>query len=227
MTKSTSLSVNRDGLTIVGEHWPGDGPVAVFLYAGVTDHRCWDQVVPLLTRSLSPVTYDRRGFGQTPVSPTPFSHVDDLCALLATVSDKPAWLVGSSTGGGLALDAALMAHELVASLVLIAPAVSGAPEFELDPDTSRIDQLLDEAIERGSLDEINRLETCLWLDGPAQPEGRVRDPVRSLALEMNEIALRNDVPEDAETSDSGAWDRIDDVRIPVTVACGFSTCPSS
>ena len=210
---------------MAGEHWPGVGPVAVFLHAGVTDRRCWDKVVPQLTQSLSPVTYDRRGFGQTPVSPAPFSHVDDLLALLAAVTDKPAWLVGSSMGGGLALDAALMAPELVAGLVLIAPAVSGGSEFELDPDTSRIDQLLDEAIERGSLDDVNRLETWLWLDGPGQPEGRVRDPVRSLALEMNEIILQNNVPENAGASGLDAWGRIGDVRVPVTVACGDLDVP--
>jgi pimeloyl-ACP methyl ester carboxylesterase len=225
VAKGTSLIVSRDGLALVGEHWPGPGPAVVFLHAGVTDSRCWGQVVPQLTESLSPVTYDRRGFGQTPVSPTPFSHIDDLFAVLAAVTDRPAWLVGSSMGGGLALDAALMAPELVAGLVLIAPAVGGAPEVELDPDTSRIDQLLDEAIERGGLDDVNRLETWLWLDGPGQREGRVRDPIRSLALEMNEIILRNDVPEDAGAIDSNAWGRIDDLRVPVTVACGDLDVP--
>jgi pimeloyl-ACP methyl ester carboxylesterase len=225
MADCTSFSVNRDGLAMAGEQWPGVGPVAVFLHAGVTDRRCWDQVVPQLTQSLSPVTYDRRGFGQTPVSPSPFSHVDDLLALLAVITDKPAWLVGSSMGGGLALDAALMAPELVAGLVLIAPAVSGDSEFELDPDTSRIDQLLDEAIDRGNLDDVNRLETWLWLDGPGQREGRVGNPVRSLALEMNDIILRNNIPEDAGASGLDAWGRIDEVRVPVIVACGDLDVP--
>jgi pimeloyl-ACP methyl ester carboxylesterase len=174
---------------------------------------------------VTPVTYDRRGFGETPLSPAPFSHVDDLLALLEAVAEKPAWLVGSSMGGGLALDAALMAPELVAGLVLIAPAVSGGSEFELDPDTSRFDRLLDDAIEKGDLEEINRLETWLWLDGPGQPEGRVGEPVRSLAIEMNEIILRNDVPEEAGASDMDAWARIDDVRVPAMVACGDLDVP--
>ncbi len=209
----------------MGERWRGTGPVAVFLHAGVTDRRCWNQVVGQLVQSVTPVTYDRRGFGQTPTSPAPFSHVDDLLALLEVVADEPAWLVGSSMGGGVALDAALTAPELVAGLVLIAPAVSGSSEFELDPDTSRLDRLLDDAIERASLEEINRLETWLWLDGPGQPEGRVGGPVRSLALEMNEVILRNDVPEEAGASGLDAWDRIDDVRVPAMVACGDLDVP--
>ena len=199
--------------------------MAVFLHAGVTDRRCWNQVVEQLVPSVTPVTYDRRGFGETPVSAATFSHVDDLLTLVDVVADRPVWLVGSSMGGGLALDAALVAPDLVAGLVLIAPAVSGGSEFELDPDTSRIDGLLDDAIERGDLEEINRLETWLWLDGPGQPEGRVGEPVRSLALEMNEIILRNDVPEEAGASGLDAWARIGDVRVPAVVACGDLDVP--
>ena len=225
MADSAPLGVNRDGLTLRGERWLSAGPAAVFLHAGVTDRRSWAQVVPQVVQSLSPVTYDRRGFGQTRVSPTPFSHVDDLIAVMAAVTDKPAWLVGSSMGGGLALDVALMAPELVAGLVLIAPAVSGDTEFEIDPDTAHLDQLLDEAIEQGNLAEVNRLETWLWLDGPGQPEGRVRDPIRSLATRMNEIILGNDVPEDAGASGLDALGRINDIRAPVTVACGEFDVP--
>ena len=225
MVDSAALNVNRDGLTLEGERWLGAGPITVFLHAGVTDRRSWEGVVPRLTQSLSPVTYDRRGFGQTLVSPTPFSHVDDLLAVLDAVTDAPAWLVGSSMGGGLALDAALTAPDLVAGLVLIAPAVSGDTEFDLDPDTARLDQLLDEAIEQGSLAEVNRLETWLWLDGPGQPEGRVRDPIRTLAIQMNEIILGNDAAEDAGASGLDAWGRINDVRVPVTVACGEFDVP--
>jgi pimeloyl-ACP methyl ester carboxylesterase len=174
VAKGTSLIVSRDGLALVGEHWPGPGPAAVFLHAGVTDSRCWGQVVPRLTHSLSPVTYDRRGFGQTPVSPTPFSHIDDLFAFLAAVTDKPAWLVGSSMGGGLALDAALMAPELVAGLVLIAPAVGGAPEFELDPDTSRIDRHV------GPLHRPTGTPWCAGHDQtPVPKHGRAGSPFRS------------------------------------------------
>lgn len=225
MTGGTPLNLDRDGLILAGERWPGTGPVAVFLHAGVSDRRSWNEVVPQLTECFSPVTYDRRGFGQTPASPTPFSHVDDLLALLRTVTDEPAWLVGSSMGGGVALDAALVAPELVAGLVLIAPAVSGNDGFELDPDTSRLDQLLDAAIEQGRIDEVNRLEMWLWLDGPGQAEGRVPDPVRSIAFEMNRTVLQKDAPEDAGANALETWSRIAEVRAPTIVACGTLDVP--
>ena len=86
MTDPGAFPVIRDGLSLAGERWPGDGPVVVFLHAGVTDRRSWDAVAPRLSGPLSPVTYDRRGFGRTPVSPLPFPHVDDLLAVLARVA---------------------------------------------------------------------------------------------------------------------------------------------
>ncbi len=166
------------------------------------------------------IAYDRRGFGETAPSTEAFSHVEDLLAVLDEVTDGTAWLVGSSAGGGVALDAAIAAPERVAGLVLLAPAISGAPEPELDADTARFDCLLDQAIEAGDLDEQNRLETWLWLDGPTQPEGRVDGPARSLLLDMNRILLGNAVPEEAGTSGIDAWSQLQRVSTPATVACG-------
>ena len=52
------------------------------------------------------------------------------------------------------------------------PSSEWRPGPDLDADTARFDRL-DQAIKTGDLDEQNRLATWLWLDGPAQPEGRV------------------------------------------------------
>ena len=55
------------------------------------------------------------------------------------------WLAGASAGGGLALDAALIAPDRVAGLVVMGTAVSSAPEPELDAATKRFELLLDKA----------------------------------------------------------------------------------
>ena len=142
------------------------------------------------------VAYDRRGYGRTGPSPAPFTHVDDLLAVLDQFTDGPAWLAGASAGGGLALDTALLAPERVAGLILIAPAVTGAPEPEIDPATQVLSDLLDAAYDANDAAEINRLETWIWLDGPAQPEGRVSGPARDLALDMNAVIMgRGDLEE--------------------------------
>lgn len=56
--------------------------------------------------------------------------------------------------------------------------------------------------------------------GPAQPEGRVSGPARALALDMNAIILRNRVQENAGANAVNAWNRLEEVHVPVTVACG-------
>jgi pimeloyl-ACP methyl ester carboxylesterase len=123
-------------------------------------------------------------------------------------------------GGGVALDAALVAPERVAGLVLLAPAVGGAPEPELDAELAFFDERITAAVAEGDVDELNRLETWLWLDGPAGPEGRVGGEPRALALAMNEVILGYDVSEDAGASGVDAWSRVPEVRVPTTVACG-------
>ncbi|HET8953242.1 MAG TPA: alpha/beta fold hydrolase, partial [Solirubrobacteraceae bacterium] len=121
------LEVHVAGTVLAGDRWSGQGPPIVFLHAGVCDRRSWREVGERLGRDA--VAYDRRGCGETPPAQAPFRHVDDLLAVLDVVSpDAPAWLVGSSMGGGVALDAALEAPARVAGLVLLAPAISGDPE---------------------------------------------------------------------------------------------------
>lgn len=215
----------RKGCDLAGERWPGGAPLVVLLHEGVSDRRGWRQVAELLAPRATVVAYDRRGYGESPVSTAPFTHVDDVLAVLDAEQARRAWLAGASAGGGLALDTALLAPDRVAGLVLIGPAVSGAPEPELDPDTQRFDVLLDAAIAAGDLAELNRLETWLWLDGPSQPEGRVGGAARALALDMNAIILRNGDREDEGGSGVDAWSRLDKVQVPVTVACGGLDVP--
>jgi len=218
---SERIVVSRPGCQLIGERWAGPGPVVVLLHEGVTDRRGWAEVALRLTGTATVVAYDRRGFGQSAPSAGAFSHVDDLLAVLDQVApDERAWLVGASAGGGLALDAALVAPDRVAGLVLIAPSISGSPEPEPDDSVRELGELWDAAEAAGDQAEINRLEIWLWLDGPRGPEGRVSGPLRDLALDMNEIILRNGVPETDGASEVDAWNRLGEVTAPATVACG-------
>jgi pimeloyl-ACP methyl ester carboxylesterase len=222
---SERFVIAREGCDLVGERWPGNAQLVVLLHQGVSDRRGWRQVAQRLAPQVTAVAYDRRGYGESAVSTAPFTHVSDLLAVLDRQEAGRAWLVGASAGGGLALDTALLAPGRVAGLVLLGTAVSGAPEPELDPDTQRFDTLLDAAIAAGNLDEVNRLETWLWLDGRSAPEGRVGGEARALALAMNAIILRNGAREGEGGSGVDAWRRLDEVQVPVTVACGELDVP--
>ncbi|HLH47616.1 MAG TPA: alpha/beta hydrolase, partial [Acidimicrobiales bacterium] len=65
----------------------------------------------------------------------------------------------------------------------------------------------------------------LWLDGPSQPEGRVTGPARELLAAMNSIVLANQVPESAGASGLDTWGRLEEIDVPVTVACGDLDVP--
>lgn len=125
----TPFAVDVPGGALAADRWPGAGPTVVLLHAGVADRRGWTEVAGhLAATGLDVVAYDRRGFGATPPGDAPFTHLDDLRAVLdATAGDRPAWLVGNSMGGALALDAALALPARVAGLVLLSPGVSGTP----------------------------------------------------------------------------------------------------
>src|SRR5436190_5508679 len=119
--RSERLEVAVADATLVGDRRPGGGTPIVLLHAGVCDRRSWGGVGERLAAAgWDVVAYDRRGYGDVPPSGAAFRHVDDLLAVLDAVSpDAPAWLIGSSMGGGLALDAALVAPDRVAGLVLL------------------------------------------------------------------------------------------------------------
>ena len=195
-----------DGCDLAGERWAGDaGPTVVLLHEGVADRRGWHQVAGRLASRMTVVAYDRRGYGESPVSTSEFTDAGDLRAVMDREKVDRAWLVGASAGGVLALDAALLMPERVAGLVLIGTAVRGAPEAELDETEQRFNAQFEAAIEAGDDAEINRLDTWFWLDGPSSPEGRVGGAARDLAIEMNAIIIGNDAPDGAGDNGVDAW----------------------
>lgn len=201
----------------------GDRPGLVLLHAGVADRRSWRPVMELL--EAPSLAFDRPGFGDTPACPG--DDVDDLGQVLDAVHRDAAVIVGNSQGGRVALDFALAAPERVAALVLIAPAVSGAPEIDWEAEVGRpfVDAIA-AAEAAGDVDAVNRLEALLWLDGPAGPEGRVSGATRHLFLAMNRIALLADPPTADEPPDTGsAFDRLGEIAAPVLVIVGTLDVP--
>src|SRR5258706_7511623 len=108
----------RAGCDLVGERWPGGAPLVVLLHEGVSDRRGWRQVAELLAAQVTVVAYDRRGYGESPASTAPFTHADDLLAVLDRAQAGQeragrAWLARGSARGGPALGNAPPAAEPV------------------------------------------------------------------------------------------------------------------
>lgn len=219
------LEIRTADAVLVVDHWMGDGAAVVLLHAGVCDRRSWREVGERLGEGGRPVvSYDRRGFGDVAPAERSFRHVDDLLTVIEAVSpDAPVWLVGSSMGGEVALDAALEAPERVAGLVLFAPAVGGDPEPDeatFNAATHGLGEAIDAAWTAGDVDACNRLEIHLWLDGPGEPEGRVSGTPRELALDMNRIVIANGESEADGASGLETASRLGEIAVPTLVACG-------
>lgn len=209
---------------LVGEQ-AGQGHPLIFLHAGVGDRRMWQHQMSEFCADHQVVAYDRRGFGETVTDNDTFSNVDDLQTVLDQLAISAATLIGCSQGGRIAIDFALAYPQRVHQLVLIAPAISGAPVPEILPDD--IEALLvalDEAEEADNLKRVNEIEAHLWLDGPTSPEGRVSGALRALFLDMNGIALA--MPElTQEVEPASAYDRLADLQPPTLVIWGSLDFP--
>ncbi|HZM29938.1 MAG TPA: alpha/beta hydrolase [Acidimicrobiales bacterium] len=200
-------------------------PGVLLLHAGVADRRGWGPLVGALAPRHRGVAYDRRGFGDTTYEPEPHSPIDDALAVMDAAGLGRVVAVGNSQGGRLALDLALIVPDRIIGLVLIGTAVRGAPiPGELSPLLAEIDRAIDDAEAVGDLDEVNRLEARLWLDGPEAAEGRVRGAARELFLDMNGRALTAADP-GREASLPPAWDLVGKVDVPVLVAVGELDLP--
>jgi pimeloyl-ACP methyl ester carboxylesterase len=210
----------RSGHAQLAAEVAGDGPPVVFLHAGVTDRRMWRGEMAALSATRRVIAYDRRGFGETKAPEGSFSHVDDLAAVLDGLAVRSPVLVGCSQGGRIAVDFVLSRPDAVAGLVLVAPAISGAPSpDEYPPEIAeRIDEL-EQAEEEHDLDLMNDLEAWFWLDGPTSAEGRVGGAVRTLFREMNGTALRHP-PVGDERPPPKAMSRLQQITLPTLVVWG-------
>jgi pimeloyl-ACP methyl ester carboxylesterase len=212
--------VITSGRAVLSARVSGAGsPDVLLIHAGVTDQRSWERVVDALPDRRC-LTYDARGFGHTTYEKEDgWSPVDDAVAVLRAYDAGQAVVVASSMGGRTALDLTLTHPELVSGLVLIGPAISGAPEPTYEPAVLAMDDEAEAAEAAGDVATLNRLEARLWLDGPAAPEGRVGGAARELFLHMNGRALAADDPGD-ERDDVGAWDRLAEIGVPTLILIG-------
>jgi len=197
----------------------GIGPSVVLLHAGIADSRMWESQFAPFSQWFTVMRYDMRGFGRTPPTQEPFSHRDDLAALLSHLGIERASLVGCSQGSKTALDFALDHPERVARLVLTSPAVSGF-QFDGLPPPQADD--LDAADEAGDLPLVNELEMQIWIDGPYRSSADVDPVMRALVAE---IALANEGIGEEVPAARPAAGRTGEVDAPVLVINGGLDTP--
>jgi 3-oxoadipate enol-lactonase len=103
----------------------GDGDPVVFIHGFGLDSDMWAPQWRVLAKTHRTIRYDLRGYGRSSLPRGPYSHVDDLLALMDFLKSRPAHLVGLSMGGRYALRIAQAAPTAVRSLTLADTALDG------------------------------------------------------------------------------------------------------
>jgi 3-oxoadipate enol-lactonase len=157
-------------------------PAVVLLHSGVADSRMWEAQRAVLEDRYAVLAPDLRGFGQRVHEPGPFSHVDDVLALLDAHDLERAALVGASFGGRVALETATAAPERVSALVLLCAAAPLLPRTE---EVEAFAEEEDRLLEAGDVPAAVELNLRTWL-GPSADEG-ARDLVRVMQARAFEL----------------------------------------
>jgi pimeloyl-ACP methyl ester carboxylesterase len=103
----------------------GSGEPVVLIHGFSFDRAMWDPQWPVLAQSFRAIRYDLRGFGSSTPPAAGQGHVGDLLALLDDRGAERAHLVGLSLGANIALAAAALHQDRVASVVLASPGLPG------------------------------------------------------------------------------------------------------
>jgi 3-oxoadipate enol-lactonase len=97
-----------------GEVWAedtGDGRPLVLMHPGWGDAAIWDPILGRLAARYRVIRYDARGYGRSPASAVPYTHLADLAAVLDHFGVPHAALVAHSGAGGPAVGLALAQPE--------------------------------------------------------------------------------------------------------------------
>jgi pimeloyl-ACP methyl ester carboxylesterase len=108
----------------------GTGHPLVLIHGFTLDTRMWEDQFAAFAQQYQVLRYDLRGFGKSYV-PTdiPYTHPDDLHALLTHLGIAHAHILGLSLGGGVAIDFAVTYPYATTTLIPVDAALLGGYEW--------------------------------------------------------------------------------------------------
>jgi 3-oxoadipate enol-lactonase len=208
------------GVTLILEHdLAGEGLPVVLVHSTACDRRMWDPQWDALAARFAVMRCDLRGFGGTPFPPGPFSHAEDVVALLDELGLERTALVGASGGGRVALEVAALAPERVTRLALLS---TGIRDWDWSDEVKASWTTEEELWERGDLAGVADLNARTWVS-PDAPPG-VRDFVRAMQLHAVEVQHA------AEAAGAGPETHPVELdpallSLPTLVVCGLQDLP--
>jgi 2-hydroxy-6-oxonona-2,4-dienedioate hydrolase len=223
--KTNSGFVNSSNAKIYYET-AGTGTPFVMIHAGVADSRQWNNEFAFFANHYQVIRYDMRGYGKSEPVDGDFSHMDALVSVLDALElREPIIIMGCSMGGGLAMDFALTYPTRVKALIMVGSGPSG---LELDVPAPAKFADAEKAFEAGDLDLVAEIETQIWFDGMNRTPEQVDQTMRTLAYEMDRLALVHEAKglgKRLPNSEALAFDRLADLKIPVLIIIGEHDTP--
>ncbi len=220
-TSRTTAVLARPGARLVYEV-TGDGPAVVLVHGFGLDMRMWDPQVGPLAARFRVVRYDCRGFGASgPLDPAvPYTHADDLVALLDHLAIEEAALVGLSFGGQVVLQAALAAPSRVRGLALLGAVLDGVP---WDPASAQALREVTRQVQAGGV----LAGRTAWLAHPlfAAAAGRPGLAARLAAMVAGYPGQHWLGQDPHRRPDPRPIDALEDVTVPTLIAVGQFDVP--
>jgi pimeloyl-ACP methyl ester carboxylesterase len=108
----------------------GSGHPLVLVHGFTLDTRMWDDQFEMFAGRNQVVRYDLRGFGKSALPTTePYSHPDDLRALMTHLGIEHAFIIGLSLGGAVAVDFAVTYPDATDAFIPVDAALIGGYEW--------------------------------------------------------------------------------------------------
>jgi 3-oxoadipate enol-lactonase len=178
-------------------------------------------VGPLVEGGYTVVRPDLRGFGDSELSPGPFSNLADVRELLEHLGVERARIVGGSLGARVALEYALTYPESVEALVLVGP---GLRDMNPNEAVRRSWEEEEALVEAGDVDGAVEANLRVWVDGVSRAPDEVDPHVRERLREQQrrafdvQMAVPDAGPE--EPFEPQASTRLGEIDFPVLVLVG-------
>ena len=199
----------------------GTGPPVVLVHGFGLDRRMWDPQAEYLAARFLVVRYDCRGFGASgPFDPAvPYTHADDLIALLDHLSLGRPVLAGLSFGGRVVLEATLAAPDRVRGLVLLDAVLDGVPwDRESEAGLGQVAR----AVQAGGV----RAGREAWLAHPLFAAARERpDLAAALAAMVAGYPGQHWLGQDPHRETRPPIDVLEGICVPALVAVGERDVP--
>jgi pimeloyl-ACP methyl ester carboxylesterase len=197
----------------------GSGPPLVMVHGHLLDLHQWDDQFQSFARDYQVVRYDARGFGQSTQPPADYNHAADLHGLMQFLDLGHAFLMGCSGGGATCIDFALQHPSMVDGLILVGSGIAG---FEPSGPPPPALVAMNEAFERGAIDQAVEYSLHVWTDGARRTPEQVNQVARERTRAMTKQLFSRRPVEGAEEQQyvPDALERLAELRAPTLVIVG-------